>query len=189
MTLDAARLLSDYGYLAVFLGSLIEGETILILAGFAAHQGYLEFPAVVALAFCGGAMGDQVFFFLGRRYGQAMFDRFPSLKPHVATVNKLIMRFHSAVIVMVRFMYGLRVAGPVIIGASGVTPWRFVLFNMLGAAIWAVAIGGVGYLFGHAMAWILDDMKRYEYWGLGILALAGAAYALWRRARLRRRRE
>lgn len=188
MEFDAARLLSDYGYLAVFLGSILEGETILILAGFAAHQGYLSFPMVAGVAFCGGALGDQVFFFLGRRYGKTMFDRFPKLRPHVATVDQLILRFHSAVIVMVRFMYGLRVAGPVIIGASGVAPWRFIVFNMLGAAIWALAIGGAGYVFGHAMGWIFEDMQRYEHWAMAALAAAGAAYAVWRRIHARKRR-
>ena len=56
-----AQLLTDYGYLAVFAGSLLEGETILVLAGFAAHQGYLSLELTVAIAFVGGTLGDQVF--------------------------------------------------------------------------------------------------------------------------------
>ena len=188
MEFDAARLLSEYGYLAVFLGSILEGETILILAGFAAHQGYLSFPAVAGVAFCGGALGDLVCFFLGRRYGKAVFDRFPKLTPHVATVDRLILKYHSAVIVMVRFMYGLRVAGPVIIGASGVAPLRFAAFNVLGAAIWAVLVGGAGYVFGHALEWIFQDLKRYEHWAMGAVAVIGAALALrhWMQARKKR---
>ena len=61
------ELVAQYGYLAVFAGAFLEGETVLILAGFAAHQGYLSFFWVVALAMCAGTLGDQTCFFLGRR--------------------------------------------------------------------------------------------------------------------------
>ena len=57
------------GYLALFLGTVLEGETVVFLAGLAAHHGYLSFQAVVAVAVIGGFLGDQVFLFLGRRYG------------------------------------------------------------------------------------------------------------------------
>jgi membrane protein DedA with SNARE-associated domain len=63
------QLLSNYGYLTVFVGSLLDGETILLLAGFAARQGYLTLHWIVLPAICGGTIGDQVYFFLGRRYG------------------------------------------------------------------------------------------------------------------------
>lgn len=189
--MTATELLSQYGYLAVFAGSVIEGETILILAGFAAHQGYLSFPLVVATGFLGGALGDMTFFFLGRRYGQALFERYPRLASHVEQMNRLILRFRSMVIVMVRFMYGLRVAGPVIIGSSGVGVWRFVVFNLLGAVIWAVLIGGVGYVFGQTLDWLFEDIRHYEKMvGAGVLAV-GATLLLrrwWQRYRAAARR-
>jgi membrane protein DedA with SNARE-associated domain len=187
MTFVPTELLSQYGYAAVFIGSLIEGETILILAGFAAHQGYLSFPLVAALAFAGGAIGDQFFFFLGRKYGQSLIEKFPRIKPHVATVNKLIVRFRSFVIILVRFMYGLRVAGPVVIGASGVRAWRFIVFNLLGAAIWALIIVGAGYLFGQTLSWLFTDVKRYEELALVLMAAVGLFF-VFRRWLMRRRR-
>ena len=178
MTFSIAQLLADYGYLAVFIGSVLEGETILLLAGFAAHRGYLSFPLVVGLAFCGGALGDLIFFFLGHHYGRSIVERFPRLKPRMEQVNRLIHRFHSAVIIMVRFMYGLRIAGPVVIGASGVKPWRFVVFNLVGAAIWAVLLGGAGYLFGQAFELVVADMKHYEHWAALLIVAAAIVFAL-----------
>jgi len=71
MHIDLPQLLSQYGYLAVFVGALLEGESILLLAGYAANGGYLSFWIVVAIAFFGATLGDQMFFFLGRRYGTA----------------------------------------------------------------------------------------------------------------------
>ena len=61
-------LIQNYGYWAVFVGTFIEGETILLLGGFAAHRGYLALPWVIVAAFFGSLCGDQLFFFLGRKH-------------------------------------------------------------------------------------------------------------------------
>lgn len=63
MTLD--QLIDTYGYWAILVGTLLEGETILLLGGFAAYQGYLALPWVILAAFIGAFCGDQLFFFLG----------------------------------------------------------------------------------------------------------------------------
>ncbi len=168
--------MAQYGYLAVLAGSMLEGETVLLLAGFAAHQGYLSFPLVAVLAFCGGGLNDQVFFFLGRRYGRALFNRFPSWQPKIEKVHALVRRFHSLVIVMIRFLYGLRIVGPIIIGTSGIPPWRFLVFNMIGAAIWAVLLPGVGYFLGEALTRALPHLAHYE--ALFLLLLAGTALVI-----------
>ena len=64
MTLQS--LIDTYGYLAILVGTFFEGETILVLGGFAAYRGYLHLPWVIIAAFVGSLCGDQLFFFLGR---------------------------------------------------------------------------------------------------------------------------
>ena len=123
-------LLAQYGYLALLIGCLLEGETLLILAGFAAHQGYLSFPLVLGVAFLGGTLGDQGFFFLGRHFGVRLIQRWPAISTRSAKVHQLLLRHQRLMIVGIRFMYGLRVAGPVIIGASKVPALTFILYNM-----------------------------------------------------------
>jgi membrane protein DedA with SNARE-associated domain len=183
MQITIGQLLSDYGYWAVFVGSLLEGETILALAGFAAHQGYLSLPATIAIAFVGGTLGDQVFFWIGRLGGQPVLDRFPRSALGVRRVQDLLDRHHAPIIVGIRFMYGLRILGPIVIGTCNVAGWRFALFNAIGAAIWAPLIAGLGYMFGHALQWLLEDLKEVELAGLGIIvamALAIAGLHWWR---------
>src|SRR5437899_959652 len=119
-----AQLLADYGYLAVLVGSLLEGETILVLAGFAAHQGYLSLQVVPAVAFVGGTLGDQIFFWLGRAWGQPLLDRLPKAEHRVRRVKRLLERHHAPLIVGIRFMYGLRIIGPIVIGTCDISPWR-----------------------------------------------------------------
>lgn len=183
--MSLVQILSEYGYLAVFVGSVLEGETILILGGFAAHQGYLSFPLVIALGFCGGTLGDQILFFLGRYYGGSLLSRFPRLASRAKPIDLLIQRYHTALIVGVRFMYGFRIVGPFAIGMSEVSTWRFLSLNLLGAALWAVLIAGAGYLFGYTLQWMIADLKRYEEIALLLMIAAAVIFGLVRRLQRR----
>jgi len=181
-----ADLLTHYGYAALFIGCLLEGETLLVLAGVAAHGGYLWFPTVVAVAFIGGTLGDQVLFFVGRRSGEPILARWPRFERPAARVRSLVERHSSLLIVMVRFMYGLRLVGPVVIGMSSVSPLRFAILNMIGAALWATSVAGVGYVFGHAIEWLLADLAMFEKAALGIAAVVAVALLVLHRVRSRR---
>src|SRR6478672_5747944 len=85
-----ADLLTQYGYLALFIGCLLEGETLLVLAGVAAHGGYLWLPTVVAVAFIGGTLGDQILFYFGRRSGGTILQRWPRFQRPAARVQWLV---------------------------------------------------------------------------------------------------
>jgi membrane protein DedA with SNARE-associated domain len=178
--MDIAALLQTWGYPLLALGCLLEGETVLALAGFAAHEGHLHFSSVVVVAATAGFIGDQIFFWLGRRHGAAMLARFPSLAAETARVHRLVDRWHGWVIVLVRFAYGLRIAGPVTIGTSGISPWRFALFNAIGAAIWAPLVAGAGWFFGRAVETLIGDIHRFELWALALASVFGAAWLVWR---------
>jgi membrane protein DedA with SNARE-associated domain len=175
-----AQILNDFGYAAVLAGSLLEGETLLMLAGFAAQRGYLSLSAVIGVAFMGGLLGDQFYFFIGRRYGARLLRRFPRLAGPARLVTRQLMRFHEGLIVGVRFMYGVRILGPIVIGMSGVPARRFLAFNALGAALWATSVAGVGYLFGDVLQQWLGEVERYEMLVLLGGACAGALIAGWR---------
>lgn len=185
--MDYAGLIASYGYAAVFVGTLIEGETVLALAGFAAHRGYLALPAVIAVAFVGSLVGDHLAFLAGRRWGAALLERRPSLAAPAALAARRLERHAAAFIVANRFMYGLRLVGPAAIGMSAV-PWpRFAALNAIGAALWASAIALAGYLFGELLGRILDDLRRAEAWvfwtGAALVAVVAVRRWLSRRAR------
>lgn len=184
--MSLATLLQDYGYAAVFVGAFLEGETILIMAGFAAHRGYLELPWVVGAAAVGSFLGDQLYFYLGRRYGWRILDRFPRLESRAARVQVLLQHYQLPLILGIRFLYGLRTVGPLAIGMSPVGWLRFFALNLISAAAWAVLIGGAGYLFGQALALVLTDLRRYEEALLALMAIAGIA--VWLNDRCRQRR-
>jgi membrane protein DedA with SNARE-associated domain len=180
---DVAGFVAAYGYAAVFVGALLEGETILLAAGFAAHQGMLDWRVVVAVAVVGAVLGDQLAFLLGRWKGAPLLARFPALARRAPRVHELLERHDVVVILALRFLYGLRIAGPLILGSSRVPLLRFALLNMVGAVIWATLVAGAGYAFGLALESMLADLRRFEHTLLLAILAAGLLVWLWRRRR------
>jgi membrane protein DedA with SNARE-associated domain len=172
---DIPSLIDSYGYLAVFIGAFLEGETVLALAGLAAYRGYMDFYSVAVVAMIAGFLGDQVYFFLGRYNGQRILARFPNAEERAQRFDKLLSRWHAPIIVGIRFMYGFRIVGPILLGMGRVPSWKFVIYNFIGAAIWAPLIAGVGYFFGTIVESLLLDVKRYEMWFFVAIAVAGLA--------------
>jgi len=171
MTLE--NMLNTYGYLALMFGTFLEGETILVAAGFLAHQGYLELPWVIVFAFAGTYAGDQLYFFLGRFKGMKFIDSKPAWKAKSSRVFELLAKHQIAVIVGFRFLYGIRTVTPFIIGASGIGAVRFIIWNFIGAGVWAAAIGSLGYLFGQSVEVFLEDAKKYEIWMMALVLTIG----------------
>lgn len=172
MTVEA--LIQHYGYAAVLVGTFLEGETILVLGGFAAHRGYLELPWVLLAAFAGTLFGDQLYFLLGRKYSAALLRRRPTWVRRIAQARRLIDRHRILVILAFRFLYGLRTVTPFAVGMSEVTFRQFLFLNAVGALAWTVVIGGAGYLFGQALELFLGDIRHFEMGIFALLAIVGA---------------
>jgi membrane protein DedA with SNARE-associated domain len=173
--MDFAALVDSYGYIAVAVGAFLEGETILALAGLAANRGYLDFYTVVVIALFFGFIGDQFYFFLGRRHGAQILARFPDAQERAHRFDDLLRRWHAPLIVMIRFMYGFRIVGPILLGMGRVPSWKFIVFNFIGAAIWAPLIAGIGFVFGEIVQSVLDDVQKVEIWLFAAIVVAGIA--------------
>jgi LPXTG-motif cell wall-anchored protein len=177
--------LAKYGYIAILLGTAFEGETIMIMGGFSAHRGYLELlPWVVLAGFVGNFIQNLIYFILGRRYGNRMMEKHPDWKPRLQQVHGWLARYRSALIVGMRFVPGFRMLGGVAIGMSDVSAFRFTVFNLIGAVLWAVVIGVLGYLCGHVLELIMGDIKHLEVPILvGIALIGGLLFFFHRRRR------
>jgi membrane protein DedA with SNARE-associated domain len=173
-------LISRFGYPALFLGLLLEGETVLVLAAFMAHRGYLSLPLVILLGFLVSFASDQFFFWLGRLKGVQFLEQRPTWRPRVDKAKTMLGRNSSLLFLGVRFMYGLRTVLPFVLGMSRFDPRRFALLNFIGAFLWAVLFGIAGYLFGHLMELILRDVSRYEPWLILFILIPGILIWLFR---------
>ncbi|HEY1228123.1 MAG TPA: DedA family protein [Ramlibacter sp.] len=124
--------LEIHGYLAVLVATLLQGAAVLMLAGFLAHQGHLDLGAVLLVALVGGSTGNQLLFWFGRIWGPALQAQSAILERAGQRVGTVLRRHDAGLIVGIRFMYGVRIAGPIAMGALGVLPRRFAVFNLLG---------------------------------------------------------
>lgn len=167
------HLIASYGYVAVFLGTFLEGETILILGGFAAHQGYLQLPLVLLVGFAGTFFGDQLYFYIGRHKGIEFVEARPRWQARTRRIFHLLRKHQVLLILGFRFIYGIRVVTPFVLGASGIRPVRYFVLNFTGAVAWTVIIGLLGYFIGEAARQMLSEVRRFELWIFGGIILLG----------------
>jgi membrane protein DedA with SNARE-associated domain len=168
----------NWGYIAVFLGSLVEGESIIFMAGFLAHEGYLSLPKIILISFFGTLFADQGLYFVGRYYGNPFLDRFSSLRERAEKAFSLLRRYDNIFILSFRFIYGIRIISPIVIGASGVGFKRFLILNFVAAIIWSVSSCVAAYYFA---AIIMDKIHLLPKIILGIALLGGGlGYGVYR---------
>ena len=182
--MDINNLISQYGYAALVIGSMAEGETITLLGGVVAHQGLLKFPLVVLSVALGGMIGDQLLYLLGRRFGGKLLKRFSRHQARIRKAQRMIQRRPYLFVIGTRFMYGFRVIGPLLIGASRLPPKVFLPLNILGALVWALLFTTLGYLGGEAIGpWLhhLDAHLKHWIWLILVVALVVAAHWWFRR--------
>jgi membrane protein DedA with SNARE-associated domain len=168
-----AEFVQNWGYIAVFLGSMIEGESVIFIAGFFAHEGYLSLPKVILVSFIGTLVADQALYFVGHYYGNPFIDRYPSFRPRAEKAFHLLRRYDNIFILSFRFIYGIRIISPVVIGASGVGVKRFMILNVIAAAIWSVGSCVAAYYFAHLVMEYLHLMPKII---LGLVLIGGGIW-------------
>ncbi len=176
-------LLHRFGYLAVFVGTFLEGETILVMAGFFSERGHLKIALVIVTAFFGAFVGHVFWFWVGRRRGMAVLNRFPRMKKHFSKGIRIFERYGAPAIFATQWLYGLRITCAVIVGISKIPAIKFIIYEAISCIVWAIVIGGAGYFFGRAVERVLGRAASIEKWGLLALVVIGVsiwAYHQWK---------
>lgn len=176
----------DWGYLAVFLGSLVEGESVILTASSMASLGYLSLYKIMIIAFIGTVLADQILYFVGRHYGPALFDRFPRLRKSADRAFRLLNKYDVGFIIGCRFVYGIRITSAIVIGTAQIPLKRFIPLNILSGFIWTIVSCVGGYLLGDLMKDILENfnqIQKYLFIGLGILGALIAGFIAYRKYR------
>ena len=191
--------LNQWGYAAVAGLVLIEdfgvpvpGETVLILSAVYAGTGRLNLALVLVLGFCGAVLGDNIGFAIGHFGGRPLterYGRYVFLTPErLDRATGFFERHGGKIIIVARFVEGLRQANGIIAGTSGLRWSRFIVFNCIGAALWVLAWVSVGYFSGSHIDAIYSDATRYDTYVAAALGVALLAYLARRVIRRRRAR-
>lgn len=193
--------LNRFGYLAlglVFLedfGVPVPGETVLIISAVYAGTGRLNVWLVAIIGFAAALLGDNVGFAIGHFGGRPLAERYGKyifLTPQrLDKAASFFDRHGGKVIVIARFVEGLRQANGIIAGITGMHWARFIPFNAIGAALWVGVWVSVGYFSGDHINSIYDTASRYQLYfaiavGLVILAFIGRRVWRWRREKAER---
>jgi membrane protein DedA with SNARE-associated domain len=187
--------LNRYGYLAVGgfvlledFGVPVPGETILLLGAVYASTNQLNVFAVAAIAVIAAVIGDNIGFAIGHFGGRPLVERFGRyvfLTPErLDKVTDVFKRHGGKIVVVARFIEGLRQANGIVAGISKMAWPRFLAFNALGAALWVLVWTSIGYLSGQHLDTIYPIATRYSTYlaiAVGVLLLGYIAWKLWRR--------
>jgi membrane protein DedA with SNARE-associated domain len=166
------ELVLRYGLAAVVLGSAIEGDFTLILAGVFAHLGYFPFPLAVAAGVLGTFVGDFAWYTIGRLRGPRF--RAGRLYRRVGPrIERLARRLGAAQLIAARFVYGTKAASMVFWGLHGMPVAKFALVDAIGCVIGALVFAGLGYAVSGSATVLLGHVRRVQLWLLGVLLVGG----------------
>lgn len=127
-------------YLAVFLGTAIEGEIVFVAASVLVSYGKLDPVGVFIAAALGGSTGDQFYFYALRGRLRRWLDRFPGIQKKQEQVADFVRRNADGMMLACRFLPGLRVAIPIACAHAGVSAIRFSMFSVISSIAWAAAV-------------------------------------------------
>lgn len=182
--MDLAGLFSQYGYLMLLFGSLGEGAPIMVFGGFAAHRGWLSLvPWVILIGAIGNAAAQIVWFFSARYAGRKILEKKAGWSAKVEKADRLLARWEAPVVLGARFIPGFNTTAIIALALSAMPPRKFLVLNAIGAIVWAVAFGILGYALGQAVERYIGDIEHYEKPIAVVLVVAGLAFVVWRYAR------
>jgi len=176
--------ISNYSYLAVFLGTLVWGETIMIAAGFIASLQTIELNIYLVMLF--GALGTLVadnFWYLIGHFGKKgsrfleKYESYAKRKPKFIEKIKIKFNDHSGkTIFFSKFVYGTRIVALITAGVVGMKYRKFIIANFLSVIVWSVVMALVGFYLGEGY----EQIKQYTQWAEYILLAAVIAFIVIR---------
>jgi membrane-associated protein len=181
-----AALFAETGLL---IGFFLPGDSLLFAAGVLVAAGAVPLPVwlVAAGAFAAAAAGDQVGYLLGRRFGPRVFHRPESrlfAQDHVIRARDFFDRHGPRAVILARFVPIVRTFTPVVAGVGDMPRRRFTLYNLVGAAAWAVGLLVAGFFLGGVPV-IANHIELFAI-AMVALSLIPAAVAFVRRQAFRR---
>ena len=180
---SASELLNDYGYLGVAVGAFADsfglpssGEVVLLLASAAsaASSSHFSLPAVIAVAWAFAVLGDATAYVIGRAAGPRVLNRFGVGED--SAVHGFMERHGMRAVAAGRLVAGIRTKLAVVSGSTRMPVHRYMIADAIGAAVWAVSVGLLGYLFSSSVNRLVDRFGSASH-VLGVIAVALVAVA------------
>jgi membrane protein DedA with SNARE-associated domain len=173
------HLLLQYGYLVIFLGSIVEGDATLLTAAFLAHRNYFHLAYVMLTAGIATTAWNEVLFHGARRAGKPFLERHSARHKRYRGVQEWVRRRSVLLLLFSRYIFGFRMAIPIACGAVGMRPAIFMAVNAAGAILWTVPVALAGFAFGHVLAAFWQNIRHYEWHIATALLVLLTAFLAW----------
>jgi membrane protein DedA with SNARE-associated domain len=160
------------------LGFPLPEDVALLAGGFLVHRGIIRYPITIGVSLVGVVAGDNSLFFIGRHFGSGLVRYFglnrPGSQVQIDRIRDFVHRHGHRAIFYARFLAGLRAVVYLTAGSFGVTPLRFLFYDLLGAVISVPIVVSLGYLFGGQLEAIIHYLGGFErlIWVVAVLSLA-----------------
>ena len=167
----------DVVYSLVFTYASWHSLLLTLFAGYVSHSGGLNPGGVIAACWAGSFCGDALRFWIGRRWGNKLFKRFPRLERMVQIAAGMAERQYIWMILLHRYPHGIRGIAAFAYGMSKLSWAKFLALNFVAAGIWAVALVSAGYAFGTVSEKVLNDASS-SVGMVMLLAFLGLSWVL-----------
>jgi membrane-associated protein len=162
--LDPAFLVETLGLIGVigmifaesglFFGFFLPGDSLLLTAGLLASQAIINFPLLLIGSVLAAIIGDNVGYAFGRAVGPKIFNREDSVffhKRHIERTKIFYDRYGKKTIIMARFVPIVRTFAPILAGVGGMEYCQFLIYNIVGGALWVCLLSSLGYFIGRTI--------------------------------------
>jgi membrane-associated protein len=144
----------------LLIGFLLPGDSLLFTAGFLASQGYFDIHALSHGCFAAAVIGNVTSYAFGQRVGRKLFER-PNSRffkhEHLARAHAFYEKYGPIALVLARFMPVVRVFAPIVAGVGEMNYKQFMIYNVIGGAIWVYGLTWMGYGLGRTV----PDVDKY----------------------------
>ena len=144
----------------LLIGFFLPGDSLLFTAGFLASQGFMSIYILTPICFIAAILGDSVGYAIGHKFGKRLFRKEDSIffhKDHLIRARNFYDRHGGKTIIIARFLPVIRTFAPIVAGIGDMHYPTFLMYNVVGAVLWAIGITLAGYFLGN----LIPDVDKY----------------------------
>ncbi|MFH1487893.1 MAG: VTT domain-containing protein [Pseudomonadota bacterium] len=153
-------IITEFGVVFLVIGTFVEGETTLILAGIMIQEGTFTFSEVVVISLL-ASYSSHLSFYIPAYFGADRYlKKLPRLQAKISKINGIVRRYETSGVFVCQYLIGLRLASAMAFGLAGMRPLKYGLLQLISCLIWVLIYASLGYLFGYSIEFLIKDMKK-----------------------------
>ncbi|MFY7988172.1 MAG: VTT domain-containing protein [Flavobacterium sp.] len=139
---------------------LLPGDSLLFAIGvIAASTGQLSMSIIIPLLIIAALLGDNLNYFVGNKFGELIKEKKKILflkKEYITHTENFFEKNGGKAIIMARFVPVLRTIAPFVAGAGSMPYYKYILYCIIGAAVWVTSLTFLGYFLGQVV-WVKEN--------------------------------